>query len=120
MTYSIIGRDRASGEIGIAVQSKFPGVGSIVAHGRAGAGCITTQAFSNPDHGHRGLELLERGASAAETLAILLRGDTDRAQRQIALMATDGAPCAHTGGEVSGWDGWSGAASGADAVATGK
>ncbi len=120
MTYSIIGRDSASGEIGIAVQSKFPGVGSIVAHGRAGSGCITTQAFADPEHGRRGLELLALGASAEETMAILLRGDPCHAQRQIAVVAVDGPPCAHTGDEVASWDGWAGASVGRQCVASGN
>ncbi len=120
MTYSIIGRDGASGEIGIAVQSKFPGVGSIVVHGRAGAGCITTQAFADPEHGRQGLELLALGASAEETLAILLRGDPARAQRQLAIMAADGPPCAHTGEDVASWDGWAGAIVGRQCVASGN
>ncbi|MCB1907081.1 MAG: DUF1028 domain-containing protein [Rhodocyclaceae bacterium] len=120
MTYSIIGRDPQRGELGIAVQSKFPGVGSIVAHASAGAGAITTQAFANPDHGHHGLELLERGASAEETLAILLRNDPQRDQRQLAVMTHQGAAGAHTGAEVQRWDGWSGSAVGGDAVASGN
>ena len=120
MTYSIIGRDPANGELGIAVQSKFPGVGSIVVHASAGAGAIATQAFANPDHGQRGLELLERGASAEETLAILLRGDDRREERQLAVMAEQGRACAHTGAHVDAWDGWSGAAIGEDAVASGN
>ncbi len=61
MTYSIIGRDPADGAVGAAVQSKFPGVGSIVLHGRAGVGCITTQAFANPRHGDDGLDSLAAG-----------------------------------------------------------
>ena len=120
MTYSIIGRDPASGELGIAVQSKFPGVGSIVAHARANAGAITTQAFANPDHGHRGLDLLALGATADETLGALLRGDPQRDQRQIAVMSLDGPAAAHTGTEVQTWDGWSGTAIAGNAVASGN
>ena len=68
MTYSIIGRDPDRGEIGAAVQSKFPGVGSIALHGRAGVGCVTTQAFANPLHGENGLALLALGATPEEAL----------------------------------------------------
>lgn len=120
MTYSIIGRDPGTGEIGAAVQSKFPGVGSIVLHGAADAGCLTTQAFSNPDHGAAGLELLRRGATAAETLAILLRNDDSTAQRQIAVLGLDGPPAAHTGHAVKGWPGWAGYATAPTSVAHGN
>lgn len=120
MTYSIIGRDPKTGEIGAAVQSKFPGVGTIVLHGKAGAGCITTQAFANPSHGEVGLQLLQLGASPEDVLSILLRNDADIEQRQIAILAASMAPAAFTGAEVQRWDGWSGAAKGMDCVATGN
>jgi len=120
MTYSIIGRDPDTGEIGAAVQSKFPGVGSIVLHGRVEAGCLTTQAFSDPMHGETGLALLERGATARQALDELLDGDEGRGRRQIAMLAHDGAPAAFTGDEVRGWRGWSGDAAGAHCVATGN
>jgi uncharacterized Ntn-hydrolase superfamily protein len=120
MTYSILGRDPATGEIGVAVQSKFPGVGSIVPHGRAGAGCIATQAFSNPGHGPLALDLLERGATAQEALQILLRGDADQAQRQIGILPTAGPPACHSGAEVLSWSGWSGVACGPDCAALGN
>lgn len=120
MTFSILGIDPDSGEMGIGVQSKFPGVGGIVAHARAGAGVVATQAFADPGHGARGLELLARGASAAETLAILLRGDASRDRRQIAVLDRAGAHAAHTGDAVLGWDGWSGAAGGRLCVAHGN
>lgn len=120
MTYSIIGRDRDTGEIGAAVQSKFPGVGSIVLHGQAGVGGVTTQAFANPSHGERALELMALGASAEEALAILLRSDDAIGQRQLAILATSGSPAAYTGDEVRSWDGWSGDAKGTDCVASGN
>ncbi len=120
MTYSIVGRDPAAGEVGIAVQSKFPGVGSIVAHGQAGAGCLATQAFANPDHGREGTDLLALGASATETLSILLRGDSERDLRQIAILRIDGEPASHTGEAVASWDGWAGARTGPHSVASGN
>lgn len=120
MTFSILGLDPASGEMGIAVQSKFPGVGSIIAHARAGAGVVATQAFADPDHGMRGLELMALGASAAEALAILLRGDAARDRRQVALLDPAGTHAAHTGAAVLGWDGWSGAHEGRACIAHGN
>jgi uncharacterized Ntn-hydrolase superfamily protein len=120
MTYSIIGRDLEAGEIGAAVQSKFPGVGTIVLHGQAGAGCIATQAFANPRHGEVGLQLLKFGASPEEVMAILLRGDDNVDQRQLSILGPSGLPTAFTGTDVQGWDGWSGAAKGTHCVASGN
>jgi uncharacterized Ntn-hydrolase superfamily protein len=120
MTYSIIGRDLESGEVGAAVQSKFPGVGTIVLHGCAEAGCITTQAFANPRHGEVGLQLLKLGASPEQALSILLRGDDKLDQRQIAILGLSGVPAAFTGSDVQAWDGWSGAHKGAHCVASGN
>lgn len=120
MTYSIIGRDLQSGAVGAAVQSKFPGVGTIVLHGQAEVGCITTQAFANPRHGELGLKLMKFGATPEEVLAILLRGDDNIDQRQIAMLGPLGLPVAFTGSEVHTWDGWSGALTGAHCVASGN
>ncbi len=110
MTFSLLGADPETGEVGVAVQSKFPGVGSITAHARAGAGAMTTQAFANPRHGPQGLELLALGATPAEALEILLRGDEHGAERQIAIMGPGGASAHATGAAVLGWKGCAGAA----------
>lgn len=120
MTYSIIGRCTETGEIGAAVQSKFPGAGTIVLHGRADVGCITTQAFANPDHGEAGLRLMALGALPADVLPILLRADDNAAQRQIALLAAEGAPAVHTGDDLHNSNGWCGSAVGRDCVASGN
>lgn len=117
MTYSILGRDPATGEFGVAVQSKFPGVGTIVPHGDVRSGVLATQAFSNPAHAETGLELLRLGATAEEAGAILLRGDEAHGQRQVALLDRAGGCFAHTGAEVEGWDGWAGSHKGPDCVA---
>lgn len=120
MTYSLLGRDPDTGEIGAAVQSKFPGVSSLILHGRADVGCLATQAFANPDHGDRGLALLEQGALPAEVIPILLRGDPSAAERQLALLPPQGPPAAHTGEVVLGWRGWAGASLGEEGVALGN
>ncbi len=120
MTYSLIARDPANGEIGAAVQSKFPGAGSIALHGAAGVGCLTTQAFANPRHGDQGLALLRRGLGAAAVLSALLQDDPAAGERQVAVLAPDGPPAAHTGAEVRGWDGFAGAEMRDDAVASGN
>jgi uncharacterized Ntn-hydrolase superfamily protein len=120
VTYSIIGRDAARGEIGAAVQSKFPGAGSIVLHGAAGAGCLTTQAFANPRHGADGLALLQQGLDAPAVLAALLGNDPAAGERQVAVLGPEGPPALHTGDEVRGWDGFAGGAMGRDCVACGN
>lgn len=120
MTYSIIGRDPAAAEIGAAVQSKFPGIGSIALHGEAGVGCITTQAFANPRHGPDGLALLRLGATPAQALDVLVAGDAVRDERQVALMAPAGPAAVHTGAALAGWDGTSGSRAGPDCLASGN
>ncbi|MCV0397475.1 MAG: DUF1028 domain-containing protein [Rhizobiaceae bacterium] len=120
MTYSILGRDPAEGEIGIAVQSKFPGVGSIVCHGRPGVGVIATQAFASPGLGSRGLDLLELGADAVQALGILLKDDDRRGERQIAILPMTGEGAAETGEAVRGWAGEALAAFGNDCIAHGN
>ena len=105
MTYSILGADPETGEIGVAVQSKFPGVGSIVAHAQAGAGALATQAFANPDHGEQALALLAQGESPQTVLKLLIEADAEQAQRQIGIIDAAGQVAQHTGEEVLGWMG---------------
>lgn len=105
MTYSLLGADPETGEIGVAVQSKFPGVGSIVAHARAGAGALATQAFANPDHGEQGLELLAQGMAPEDALDLLIKADAEIAQRQIAIIDAAGRTAQHTGEAIFGWKG---------------
>ena len=79
MTFSIVGRDPQTGELGIAVQSKFLAVGAVVPWAKAGVGAIATQAWANTSYGPRGLELLASGLPAAETIAQLTNEDEGRA-----------------------------------------
>src|SRR2546423_10010532 len=74
-TYSIVAYDSVTGDLGIAVQSKFPNVGGLVPWARAGVGAVATQALSNTDYGEKGLELLARVASAPEPIRIIMRSD---------------------------------------------
>lgn len=120
MTYSILGRETGSGALGVAVQSKFPGVGTIVPHGRAGVGCIATQAFASPHHGTVILDLLERGATPDEAVAIALRGDNAADERQLAVLSAGGRSAAHTGPAIGAWQGASGAVPGAESLAVGN
>ena len=96
-TYSIVARDEATGQIGVAVQSHWFSVGSIVTWAEAGVGAIATQSFIDPAYGPRGLELMKSGLSAEQALDALLLVDEGRDVRQIAFVDTSGRVAAHTG-----------------------
>ncbi len=96
-TYSIVARDPASGELGVAVQSHWFSVGPIVPWARAGVGAVATQANVEVAYGPRGLELLDRGADAPSALRQLLSEDPLAASRQVAIVDSAGAVAAHTG-----------------------
>ncbi len=105
MTFSIIARDIQTGELGIAVQSKFLAVGAVVPWARAGIGAIATQSWANTTYGPRGLELLTRGLTAGEVLAQLTHDDDGRALRQVGIVGVNGAPVTYTGDECYPWAG---------------
>jgi uncharacterized Ntn-hydrolase superfamily protein len=96
VTYSIIGRDDATGELGVAVESRAFGVG-LCAWARPGVGAIATQAFAERSYGPLGLDLLAAGESPADALAQLLEADEQRDFRQVAFLAANGRTAAHTG-----------------------
>lgn len=104
-TFSIVAADPEAGEVGIAVASRFFAVGSVVPWARAGVGAVATQSNANTTFGPRGLELLERGASARETLDVLLRADDGRDSRQVGVVAADGGSATHTGTRCTAWAG---------------
>lgn len=104
MTWSIIARDDSSGDIGIAVASRFFACGSLVPHvGRQAA--FATQAFVNPVWGTEGLARLEAGEPAAAVLADLVARDRGQAQRQAHAMDARGGIAAHTGSDCVPWAG---------------
>jgi uncharacterized Ntn-hydrolase superfamily protein len=105
MTYSIVARDGATGDLGIAVQSKFLSVGSVVPWARAGVGAVATQAYANVAYGPDGLGLLEAGASAQETLDRLVAADALRDQRQAGIVDAQGRAATHTGRHCFAWAG---------------
>jgi uncharacterized Ntn-hydrolase superfamily protein len=96
-TYSIVARDPKTGELGVAVQSHWFSVGSIVTWAEAGVGAIATQSFVDPGYGPRGLELLKRGVSASDALAQLVKADEQQDVRQVAIIDAQGRVAAHTG-----------------------
>jgi uncharacterized Ntn-hydrolase superfamily protein len=120
VTYSILGWDATNGDLGVAVQSKFPGVGSLVPYGEAEVGAVATQAFANPRHGYAGLLLLKCGATPAQAVDVLLDDDANRDKRQFALVDRRGRVAAHTGADVHTWDGWAGSSEGRHCVALGN
>jgi uncharacterized Ntn-hydrolase superfamily protein len=96
-TYSIVAFDKATGELGVAVQSHWFSVGSLVPWVEAGVGAVATQSFIEPSYGPLGLDLMRAGKSAAEALAGLLKADKDEAVRQVAMVDAQGRAVAHTG-----------------------
>lgn len=96
-TYSIVARDPATGEMGVAVQSHWFSVGTVVTWAEAGVGAVATQSFVDPSYGKLGLELMRAGRSAPDTLRSLLAGDEGRDVRQVAMIDTQGRVAAHTG-----------------------
>jgi len=96
-TYSIVARDPDTGEMGVAVQSHWFSVGSIVSWAEAGVGAIATQSFVNVSFGPRGLELLKQGKRASEALQILIDSDEGRDVRQLAIIDAQGNVAAFTG-----------------------
>lgn len=96
-TFSIVARDPATGELGVAVQSHWFSVGSIVPWAEAGVGAIATQSFVDPSYGKNGLDLMRGGKSAPDTLKELLEKDEGREVRQVAMIDAQGRVDAWTG-----------------------
>ena len=96
-TFSIVARDPVTGDLGVAVQSHWFSVGSIVAWAEAGVGAIATQSFVDPAYGYKGLELMRGGMSAPDALKKLLAADTQREVRQVAFIDAQGRVDAFTG-----------------------
>jgi len=97
VTYSIVARDPVSGELGVAVQSHFFGVGTLVPWAQAGVGAVATQSIAEPAYGPRGLALIRDGASAPEALQRLLAEDPLEHGRQVAMVDRAGRVAVHTG-----------------------
>jgi uncharacterized Ntn-hydrolase superfamily protein len=104
-TFSIVARDSITGELGVAVASRFFAVGTVVPWAKAEVGAIATQSFANTTFGWRGLDLLEKGVTPEEAIKILLRTDTDTEKRQLGIVSTDGKSATYTGKECNSWAG---------------
>jgi uncharacterized Ntn-hydrolase superfamily protein len=105
MTFSIVALDAATGDLGVAVQSKFLAVGAVVPWARAGVGAIATQAFANVAYGPDGLHGLRAGHPASEVLTRLVTNDELREQRQAGIVDAHGRSASHTGRECFAWAG---------------
>ncbi len=104
-TFSIVARDPATGELGVAVQSRAFRAGAIVSYAKAGVGAVATQAAANQTYGPRGLALLELGLSPNEVVEHLTGSDPGRDRRQLAVIDAQGRVRAYTGSGTSAWAG---------------
>ena len=99
MTYSIVALDERTGELGVAVQTRWLAVGSLVPWVRPGVGAVATQSFVDPRYGFEGIQLLAAGRSADAALAELVAADRDPGVRQVGIVDASGRAVAHTGAD---------------------
>ena len=104
-TFSIAAADPVTGEVGVAVASRFFAVGTVVPWARAGVGAVATQASANTSFGPNGLDLMARGVTAEEALKVLLRGDEGRDRRQVGLVTASGDSATYSGPGCNSWAG---------------
>jgi uncharacterized Ntn-hydrolase superfamily protein len=97
VTYSIVARDPATGELGVAVQSHWFSVGSVVPWAEPATGAVATQSLADPSYGPNALDLLRAGVSARDALSELVRRDPGKAVRQVAIVDANGQVAVHTG-----------------------
>jgi uncharacterized Ntn-hydrolase superfamily protein len=104
-TFSIVAFDPQTDSLGVAVQSKFLAVGSVVPWARAGVGALATQAMANYNYGPRGLDLMSDGNTAEQTVEALTSSDDDREHRQVGVLDARGQAATFTGSECFDWAG---------------
>ena len=104
-TFSIAGFDPHTDDLGVAVQSKFFAVGSVVPWAKAGVGAIATQSYANVSYGPDGLELLAKGKSARETVETLTSADGNKQRRQLGIVDAKGNSASFTGSGCHPWAG---------------
>jgi uncharacterized Ntn-hydrolase superfamily protein len=104
-TFSIVARDPATGELGVAVASRYFAVGSVVPWAKAGVGAVATQSFVNPSFGPRGLDLLEKGMNPEQALKALLATDDDPNGRQVGIVSASGDSVTWSGPKCNPWAG---------------
>jgi uncharacterized Ntn-hydrolase superfamily protein len=104
-TFSIVARDSATGELGVAVASRFFAVGSVVPWAKAAVGAVATQSYANTSFGWRGLDLLGQGKTPQEAVQALISGDDDPQRRQLGIVAANGKSATYTGEKCLAWAG---------------
>lgn len=104
-TFSIVAIDPDNGDVGVAVQSKFPNLRPVVPWAEAGVGAVATQSMANVSFGPKGLTLMRNGATAEEALRILIANDSARESRQVGLVDAKGNSATWTGSECFDWAG---------------
>ena len=104
-TFSIVGYDPKTGDLGVAVQSKFFAVGSVVPWAKAGVGAVATQSYANVDYGPESLERLAKRQSARETVDALTKADANRRLRQLGIVDAKGRSASFTGSGCKHWAG---------------
>jgi uncharacterized Ntn-hydrolase superfamily protein len=105
VTFSIVAFDVATGDLGVAVASKFPCVGAVVPWARAGVGAVATQSWANTDFGPDGLGLMGGGLPAGAALDAVLEPDADREERQVGFVDAEGGVATFTGANCMDWAG---------------
>jgi uncharacterized Ntn-hydrolase superfamily protein len=105
VTFSIVAVDPETGDLGVAVASKFPCVGAVVPWARAGVGAVATQSWANTDFGPEGLQLMGGGLPAAAALDAVLEPDEDREERQVGFVDARGGAATFTGANCTSWAG---------------
>ncbi len=104
-TFSIVAIDPETKDLGIAVQSKFLSVGSVVPWASAGVGAVATQSYANSSFGPRGLDMMKKGLSAEETMKKLISADRGRDNRQVGIVDGKGRSATYTGSKCMEWAG---------------
>lgn len=104
-TFSIVACDPKTSDLGVAVESRFVSVGSVVPFARAGLGAVATQSLANTSYGPRGLALLKKGTAPKDVLGKLVRGDREAAQRQVGIVDARGRAASFTGEKCMEWAG---------------
>jgi uncharacterized Ntn-hydrolase superfamily protein len=105
MTFSIVGYDPQEKEWGIAVQSKFLGVGAVVPFAKAGVGAVATQSYANTAYGPQALELMAQGKTAEEVMELITKDDKDKEMRQVGIIDSEGNAATFTGTYCYDWAG---------------
>src|SRR3954451_2578658 len=104
-TYSIVACDLDAGQWGVATQSKFLAVGSVVPWAEPHVGAVATQSYANPRYGPDGLALLRQELPADEVVKRLTQADEEREHRQLGVVDARGRAATYTGGECQDWAG---------------